>query len=271
MKYHIAFSIIIALLLTSCKSRQSGSDLNYMQNIEKIATDAAAKTNATTLQPGDQLVILVSAKDLDVVKPFNQNYSSGEIIQQSQMSGNTPNTGNTTISGPTYTVDSQGNIDFPVIGKVNAGGKTTEEVRDQLTSKIKRYIINPTVNVRMANFKVTVLGEVNRPGPYLIADSNATILNALGMAGDLTMYGTRDNVLIVRNENGELSKSRINLLDANFLNSPYFNLKQGDVIYVSANETKEKTSKLDPNTNIYLSVAGVAIALAGIIVTVFKK
>lgn len=262
--------LTLTLTLTSCNTRNKTSKLNYMQNVEQVATEASMNNAASnsTLQVGDQLVILVSGRDLDVVKPFNQNYSSGELIQQSQVPGNVSNQGAVTFSGPTYIVDSEGYIDFPFLGKIDTKGKTIEALRDELHSKIKRYVIDPTVNIRLANFKVTVLGEVNRQGEYIVPNGKATILNALGMAGDLTMYGKRDDVLLVRNIDGNITKERINLLDANFINSPYFHLKQGDVIYVSSNKTREKTAKLDPNSGLYIGIASIVVTILAL---VFKK
>lgn len=262
--------LTLTLTLTSCNTRNKKSKLNYMQNVEQVATEASMNNAASnsTLQVGDQLVILVSGRDLDVVKPFNQNYSSGELIQQSQVPGNVSNQGAVTFSGPTYIIDSEGYIDFPFLGKIDTKGKTIEALRDELHSKIKRYVIDPTVNIRLANFKVTVLGEVNRQGEYIVPNGKATILNALGMAGDLTMYGKRDDVLLVRNIDGNITKERINLLDANFINSPYFHLKQGDVIYVSSNKTREKTAKLDPNSGLYIGIASIVVTILAL---VFKK
>lgn len=277
MKFKCFSILSILILFSSCgsfkKQSKEGSDLNYMQNIEQVATDTSIKKSNHTIQVGDQLVILITAKDGDVARPFNQNYSSGEMVasNNSTAGGNISNAGATTISGPTYIVDGEGNIDFPVVGKLRATGKTMIDLKEELRSKLTKYIIDPTVNIRLSNFKITVLGEVNKQGDYIVSSGQATIFNALGLAGDLTMYGRRDNILIVRNIDGEITKARIDLKDANFINSPYFNLKQGDVVYVSSNETKEKTAKLDPKIGIYLSVAGVAIAVAGIIVTVFKK
>ena len=269
-KNTIVLLFFLILTLTSCKTKDKVSELNYMQNVEQVATEASVNSaaSASTLQVGDQLVILVSGRDMDVVKPFNQNYSSGELIQQSQVPGNVSNQGAVTFSGPTYIVDSDGNIDFPFFGKIDTKGKTLETLRDELHFKIKRYVIDPTVNIRLANFKVTVLGEVNRQGEYIVPNGKATLLNALGMAGDLTMYGKREDVLLVRNIDGNITKERINLLDANFINSPYFNLKQGDVIYVSSNKTREKTAKLDPNSGLYIGIASIVVTILAL---VFKK
>lgn len=258
----------LILVLTSCKTKEKASELNYMQNIEELATQEAIKNTASTLQVGDQLVILVTAKDMDVVKPFNQNYSSGETVQYSVPNGNTPIQGQTSVSGPVYLIDSDGKIDFPVLGAVNTSGKTLVELKEELRNRLLKFIINPTVNAKITNYKVTVLGEVNKPGQYTIPDGQATFLNALGLAGDLTMYGKRNDILIVRNENGKVTKDRIDLMDGSFINSPYFQLKQGDVIYVSANYTKEKTARLDPNMPIYISAAGIIVTILAL---VFKK
>lgn len=263
--------IFILLLFTSCKTRGDADTLNYMQNIEQIAADVAVKNASATLQPGDQLIILVTAKDMDVVKPFNQNYSSAEAVQPTPSGGNTPTAGMQALSGPTYIIDAEGNVDFPTLGQINTTGKNLVELKDELRSRVSRYVINPTINVRLANFKVTVLGEVNRQGEYTVPGGKATILNALGLAGDLTMYGKRDNVLVVRNVDGQISKERMNLMDANFINSPYFNLKQGDVIYVSANENRQIAANQSPNTGLYISIASVALGVLGLLVTVLKN
>lgn len=243
-----------------------------MQNIEHTAVESSLKNSKSIIQHGDQLVILVTAKDMDVVKPFNQNYSSSEMIQSNVTAGgNIPNQGMTSIVGPTYIVDSNLNIDFPVLGAINTTGKSLLELKEELKLKIEKYVINPTISIRLANFKVTVLGEVNRQGDYTISNGQGTILNALGMAGDLTMYGKRENVLIIRTENGVVSHGNINLQDANFINSPYYNLKQGDAIIVSTTNTKDIQSKQNPNTGLYLTAASIAITAAAVVVSLIRK
>lgn len=260
--------ICFLFLLTSCKTKDKASELNYMQNIEQIAAEVSIKNSVSTIQKGDQLLILVTAKDMTVVKPFNQNYSSGETSQYSLPSGNNPVQGQDRSSGPTYIVDSEGDIDFPVLGKLNTNGKTLVEFKNELREKLTNFIINPSLSIKITNYKVTVLGEVNKPGQYTIPDGQTTLLNALGLAGDLTMYGKRNDILLVRNENGNITKERVNIMSADFINSPFYNLRQNDVIYVSSNHTKEKTSRLDPNMPIYISVAGIVVTILAL---VFKK
>ena len=259
-KHRVLLFFSILLMLSSCKTKERPSEINYMQNADQIATDAALKNQLATIQKGDQLIIFVSAKNMDVVKPFNQNYYN--------TTG--PNPSTTVNSEKSYIVDSEGDIDFPVIGKLSTTNKTIEDFRNELTNRVSQYVKNPTVSMRLVNFKVTVLGEVARPGQIVIPEGQTTLLNAIGLAGDLTMYAKRDDLLLVRNVNGVLQKERINMMDANFFNSPFFQLKQNDVIYVSANYNKEKIARQDPNTNIYIAVAGMVIGLAGIFITIFK-
>ena len=253
---------LVFILLNSCTSQKK---LDYLQNIENVALETSIKNAISTIQPNDQLVIMVTAKDMDVVKPFNQNFSSGQILQYSTASNNMPTQNQTSTSGPTYIVDTQGNIDFPVIGKINTENKTMEELRDVLKKEISKYVLNPQVSVKNTNYKITVLGEVNRPGTYNIPEAQTTVLEVLGLAGDLTIYGNREDILVLRNIDGTMTKERIDLTKADFINSPYFYLKQNDVIIVSPNETKQKTSRLDPNTGIYISVASIVVTILALI------
>lgn len=269
MRYNFLIFLVLISVLNSCDSFRSysknESELNYLQNFEKITEEISIKSGKNTLQIGDQLQINVMAKDLDVVRPFNQNYSSGLVLSNPQPSGNA-NAMQTLPSGPTYIINGNGEIDFPVLGKLNTTGKTLDEFQNELRDKLSRYIINPSVSVRLLNYKVTILGDVARPGEYTIADGKVTLLSALGLAGDLTMYGKRDNVLVVRNTDGNISKERINLLDASFINSPYYHLKQGDVVYVSSNKTRERSSRLDPNMPIYISVASIVVTILALVI-----
>ena len=266
MKYLICLFSFTLLCSCGIFPRESADNsLDYLNNIDSVALQASQNSSLSTIQPGDQLVIVVSAKDQDVVKPFNQNFSSGQLVEEA-LSGGNMRQQPTTLTGPTYVVDSQGNIDFPIIGTLNTDGKTLEEFKGVLKQAISRYIKSPVVSIRNTNYKVTVLGEVNKPGQYVITDGNATLLNALGLAGDLTMYGKRNDVLVVRNIDGVTTKERIDLSNADFINSPYYNLKQGDVIYISPNKTKEKSARLDPNAGLYISIASIAITIIALII-----
>jgi len=233
-----------------------------MKDVEESIKQLAVNNPLPVLQSGDQLVILVSANNMEVVKPFNQNYYKSQ---------STSGLNSTTNSERAYLLDSNGNIDFPVLGLIHVAGQNPEEVKGELTKRISEYVKDPVVTVRLANFKVTFLGEVTRPGQYGISEGQSTFFNALGLAGDFTVYGKRNDVLLVRTVNGQVESVRLNVADPNFVNSPYFELKQGDVIYVASNETREKIARQDPNTNLYLAIAGTVIGLAGIFITIFKK
>lgn len=263
------------LLLVSCKVKDNAqNELNYMQNIEQVAIESSAKNSGNTIQAGDQLVILITAKDMDVVKPFNQSYSSSEMIIQSNNAnagGNMPNQGISTVPGPVYIVDNNGNVDFPIIGTMSTTGKTLVDFKNELKEKVSQYVINPTVSIRLANFKVTVLGEVNRQGDYVISNGQGTILNALGLAGDLTGYGKRTDVLVIRTENGTVTHGRVNLQDANSFNSPFYNLKQGDAIIVQSTKAKEIVSRQNPNTGLYLTAISIGVTAIAVVIGLFKK
>ncbi|MHA6727080.1 polysaccharide biosynthesis/export family protein [Chryseobacterium sp. A301] len=271
MKY--AYLLLFALLiLSSCKTfegRNANKDenaLHYMKNIEEVALQESKSNTQSHLQVGDEVQIIISALDVDVAKPFNQNYSSGQTIRDgSTPAGNQIATKNP-IAVPTYRVEADGQIDFPVLGKVNANGLTVDQLGESLRSQIKQYIKEPSVNIKLSNYRVSVLGEVRSPGKFLVPEARATLLEALGMAGDLTVYGKRDDVLVIRNEGGQVSQARIDLTDANFINSPYYNLVQGDVVYVLPNKTQERISKRDPNNSIYISIASILVTIIALVV-----
>lgn len=258
-KYLILACLPVLVFVVSCRSKQ---DIDYMKNIEDVAIKTSIREYNSTIQPADQLIISVLAKDNEVAKPFNQNYYSTDM---SQYSG-TP-TRNASVE-PAYVVDSKGDIDFPVLGTLNTTDKTVEQFKAELKAKLARYIKDPGVNIRTNNYKVTVLGEVAKTGTYAIPDGQpTTILNVIGMAGDLTIYGLRKNVLLIRNVDGVTTKQYIDLTDAEFINSPYYYVKQNDVIYVSPNEARKSSSSYGPQIGIWISVASVIL---GVLALVFR-
>lgn len=265
-KYIKLLNIFAVLALFSCKPKADTS--SYLQNIEDTAVQTSIQNAKSSIQVNDELMILVTAKDMDVVKPFNQNYSSRSTTQYSAASNNALMNNQVVEEGPKYLVGENGNITMNVIGEVKAAGLTLEQLKEDLKAKLSKYIINPIITIRLTNYKITVLGEVNRAGHYIIPDGKTTVLDALGLAGDLTIYGKRENVLVVRNINGEITKGRIDLTDSNFIKSPFYNLQQNDVIVVSPNETKQKQARLDPNAGIYISVASVIL---GLLTLIFRR
>jgi len=247
-----------ALAMASCTARQ---EINYMTDIDSMALDNAVKNSRSTLQPGDQLVVMISARDLDAVKPFNQNYSSSATVTQYSMPSSNSLPQQLPVSGPTYFVDTDSNIIFPQLGKISTKGENIETFRDKLTVLLEKYIKDPIVDVKLVNFKVSISGEVAKPGTYVIPEGNATILSALALAGDATPYGIRQNVLLIRNVDGQITQQRIDLTSAKFINSPYYYLKQNDIIYVQPNANREKAARVDPNLGLYISVSSVVASL----------
>lgn len=269
MNFRLLTLLLILLSFTqACKTKENAekSNLNYIQNIEQ-ATYFSVQNSTSTLQPGDRLEIFITAKDMDVTKPYNQRYSSTEYVGAS--SGALPTT-NANSAAPVYIVDTNNDIDFPGLGILNTKDKTVLEFREDLKNRLTRYIIDPTVNIKLLNFKVSVLGEVTKQGDYVLPNGEGTIINALAMAGDLTMYGKRDDITIVRTQNGVVTHGKINLQDANFINSAYYQLKQGDAIIVNANENKEIIARQKPNTTIILTAISLAITSIAVVVSLIK-
>ncbi|WKS94944.1 polysaccharide biosynthesis/export family protein [Riemerella columbina] len=264
------FVLCVAVLsVTSCRTR---NDIEYMQNIEQLAEEASIRGTHNNIQPGDEITILVTAKDLGVAAPFNQGTTpSSSRVTYSQASGNNSYSNQSSLTGFTYTVSDNGTIDFPILGKISTSGKSLEDLKEEVRKGVSRYIINPTVSAKYANYKITVLGEVSRPGQYIIPDGKVRLLDALGMAGDLTIYGKRDRVLVVREQDGVRTNAYVDLTNADFVNSPYYYLKQNDVIAVAPNKARQSASSYGPQTNVYISIASVTLGLLGLLVTVFKK
>ena len=164
-----------------------------------------------------------------------------------------------------YLVDANGSIEFPVLGKLKVSGLSRTEVLQMLQQKIGVYIKNPIINLRIMNFKVSVQGEVNLPGSYPIASERVTLIEALTMAKDLTIYGKRNNILVIREIDGVKSYNRVDITQANFINSPFYYLAQNDVIYVEPNRNKINGAAIGPNTGVIISATSLLIALITIL------
>ena len=171
-----------------------------------------------------------------------------------------------------YLVDNQGEIDFPVLGRLKISGLTKNECEALIRKKLVPYLKEtPIVNVRMVNYKISVLGVVTKPGTFTVNNEKVNILEALAMAGDMTVYGVRDNVKLVReNANGERLIQTLNLNDADLVRSPYFYLQQNDILYVSPNKTKARNSDIGNSTTLWISATSILVSIASLLVTVFK-
>ncbi len=213
-----------------------------MQDIESKGLENATLNFEPKLQPDDLLSIIVSAETPEVTMPFNLPQ-----IQGNYQVGNNQN------GIKTYLIDAFGNIDFPVIGKVKLAGLTRTEANDKLVSEVSAYITNPSINLRILNYKISVLGEVVQPGNYVVSSERITFLEALSLAGDLTIYGQRNNILIIRETDGKKIFTRIDMTKADFMSSEFYYLKQNDVIVVEPNDTRVNASVVGPNLSLIIS------------------
>ncbi|OXA77575.1 polysaccharide export outer membrane protein [Flavobacterium aquidurense] len=250
----------IVLLLFLCLSCGSKQDVVYYQNIDSMAAQQNSNSYEIKIQPDDLLMIIVSADDPEVAIPFNlrtYSISTNNRLDIAQ--------GQQTVQ--LYLVDQSGNIEFPVVGKLKLGGLTRTEALQLLQTKIGVYIKNPIVNLRITNFKVSLQGEVNLPGTYPIASERVTLVEALSMAKDLTIYGKRDNILVIRETNGVKSYNRVDITKSDFINSPFYYLAQNDVVYVEPNKTRINSSAVGPNTSVIISAISILVSLS---VLIFK-
>ncbi|MDR2283084.1 MAG: polysaccharide biosynthesis/export family protein, partial [Sphingobacterium sp.] len=230
----IYLAVVLLLMFSSCASRKN---IVYLQP-SQLELERMHSQYAPRIQQEDLLTITVSAADAKATMPFNQ-----QNAYQMQAAAATD-----MAFKPTYLVDTNGEIDFPVLGKIKIGGLSRLEATDLLRGRLKQYIVEPGVNLTFANFKITVLGEVTKPGSYTLPQERVTVLEALGLAGDMTIKGVRSNVLLIREKDGEKKMERLNLLSDSILNSPYYYLAQNDVIYVEPNSSQVRNSNLGQNT-----------------------
>lgn len=258
----IKLTAVLALTTTlfSCGSKK---DIVYFQNIDLVGAKKSINKYTPTIKNDDMLTIIVSALDQDLARPFNLTTIS--FAQNQNAYGRQ--------TQQTYLVDSNGNIDFPVLGSVKLAGLTRIQATELLKKMISVYLKNPIVNIRNVNFKVTVLGEVNRPGTFTITNERLTILEALGLAGDMTIQGERKNILVTREENGKTTTTRVDLTSSSVFDSPVYYLSQNDVIYVQPNNARVKSSSIGPSTGATLSIIGTlisAITATAVIINVTK-
>ncbi|WP_439151234.1 polysaccharide biosynthesis/export family protein [Winogradskyella sp.] len=238
-------SILTLVLSTSCASRK---DLVYFQDELVEDNQMASKPKQLIYKTDDILTINVSALDPDTVRPFNLPVISNNATNLLVAQGN--------IQMQTYLVDYNGNIEFPVLGTIKVAGMTRTELTKFLTEKISTMAKDPIVNIRLANFTVTIIGEVSRPGTFTIQDERITLLEALGLANDLTIFGSRKNVMIIREIEGVKKFTKIDLTSINSINSPAYYLQQNDVIYVEPNNARIRQSTYNQNNSVLISAIG---------------
>jgi len=248
---------IILILFFACGSKQ---DVVYFQNVDAVGSSKPINNYNPILRSDDILTITVSALDQDAVRPFN--LSAVAFIEEDGGYGKTLQ--------QTYLIDTNGNIDFPVLGTIKMAGLNRIQATNAIKDMLKEYIKDPIVNIRTMNFKVTVLGEVNNPGAYTIPNERITIIEALGLAGDMTIHAERKNVLVIREENGKKKYTRVDMTSEDVFNSTVYYLTQNDVIYVEPNNSRVKSSAVGPSTSVTLGVISTLLTAVALVISITK-
>ena len=254
--------VVASALLAGCTSYKN---VPYMQNPEVVNSYREdLPLYDAKIMPKDLLSITVNTSDPQAAAPFN-------LTVQTPLNAALTNINTTTQ--PTlqqYLVNNKGEIDFPVIGRLKVGGLTKNEAEDLIREQLQPYLKeSPIVTVRMANYKISVLGEVNRPGTFTVGNEKVNILEALAMAGDMTVYGVRDNVKLIREDaKGKREIINLNLNNAELVVSPYYYLRQNDIIYVTPNKTKAKNSDIGSSTSMWISATSILVSLASLLATI---
>ncbi len=255
LKYALSLTLFcssIIILLSSCGSRKK---MVYLQD-DSTQINTLYDQYVPKIQVNDILTVVVTAADPKVTAPFNpiSSMSGGNMTQNTDLA-----------LRPTYTVDNDGNITLPMLGKTKVIGLTRIEAIEKIRTELGKYIIDPGVNINFNNFRISVLGDVARPGSFVLPSERLTVLEAISMAGDLTIRGVRENVLLIREVDGKKTMHRLDLTKQNILNSPYYYLAQNDVIYVEPNQAQINSSKLGANTNIIISISSLLITVISIL------
>lgn len=245
---------LLGLMASSCGSRR---DIIYFQDIEKYSFYAKDESKyQLRIVPNDNLLITVSSPNPVAAEPFNTINLSNSYTTGLEWKG--------------FLVNERGEINFPVIGVVTIGGLTKIEAEKLLVDRISYYIDNPVVNIRFMNYKISILGEVNRPGTYTISDEKISLPKAISLAGDLTIYGKRQKVRIYRMENGEKKFYTVDLTSPTVFYSPYYYLQQNDIVYVEPNKARAGASTYNQSLPLVFSAVSILVTVASFVITLNK-
>jgi len=246
------FSSLLVILILQFSSCVSKKDIIYFQN-DEIDQMKVSNSYRTIIKPDDLLQISITALDAEAVKPFNLGVvnfaatSNNALGLQQQLN---------------YLVDTKGEIDFPVLGRLKIGGLSRDELIELLKSKLEPdYVLNPNINVIITNYKVTVLGDVRKPGSYNVPNERITILEAIGLAGDLNISGQRNKVVVQREEDGQKNQYSVDLLSKELFTSQVYYLQQNDVVYIEPNYARIQSASSNSNTSLFISMTSLLIGV----------
>ena len=215
----ICLFVFVVFFLCSCTVSKNFKHYVYLADSIKASHLSVQQYQIPKLRIGDRLQITVTALNAQAAQAFNQTNNSNSIVGG-------------------YLINNLGNIQFPQIGNVKVDGLTTDSVEKLLETKLVEYLNNPVVTCNQINFNINIIGEITKPGIVTVPDGKMTIIEAIARSGDLTLYGKRENILVIREKDGKREFGRVDLTSNNVFNSPYYYLEQGDVVYVDVNENK---------------------------------
>ena len=248
--------VLFVSAICSCNTYKT---VPYFHDLPDTTTSALGFTvpfKNPTIQPDDILAINIGTLDQDITNFLNKTAADAATLASSAA----PVSAEQGITG--YLVDKNGEVELPFTGKIKLGGLTTAEARDTIRNRVSKYFKEPVVSVRFANFKITLLGEVAHPATYTVPNEKVNILDALGMAGDVTLYGRKENVLLVRDTlNGNKKMTRLNVDSKDIVGSPYFYLRPNDIIYVEPNKYKTTQDAVQRNRSIITVSLSIALII----------
>lgn len=266
----LSFTSLLAIILLSMASCTSIKNIPYLQNADTVNLEASRMLYDAKIMPKDELTIFVNTTDPEAAEPFNL-YSNDQSGATSQRSGSSRGGSHYSIG---YLVDNEGNINFPTLGKLHVSGMTKNECQDMISSRVKEFLKedqNPIVTVYMSSYHVTVLGEVSSPKVVPVTTEKMNIFEAIANAGDLTIYGHRENVMLIREDSrGEKSIHRLNLNDATIMNSPYYYLQQNDIIYVEPQAVKARNALVHENTSLIFTGLSLISSIGTLVALILK-
>lgn len=271
LKGFLPIVAFVAMMFCSCGTPKN---ISYFQDIKSDSIMAARAAKSITLMPGDQISIIVNARDPQITMLFNLPYYTKSFNSQQSLTSSSSINTQSANQMSAYTIDSQGDIDFPELGKIHVAGLTREGISKLIKNKLiaSNMVKDPIVTVDYTNLGISVLGEVVRPGRYKIDRDQFTILDAISLAGDLTINGQREDVTVIRHNASEDLTYKLDLTNAHQLySSPAYYLQQGDMIYVTPNDKKQRESTVNGNnlrsSSFWISLASLLTSVA---VLIFK-
>lgn len=260
--YRLVGFALLGLLLASCSAQKR---VWYLQDVQPATPEQIVQNGEIRIKPLDRLIVVVNSKDPELAVPFNSSTA------MSSLSGSTTST-NSIESLQTRTVDEQGCIVMPILGTIHCEGLTRNELARLIADKIVEggYINDPSVNVQFSDMKFSVIGEVAHPGSFEIDRDRISILDALAMAGDMTVYGMRNEVIVAREADGKRTIEVLDLTSKDVFSSPAFYLQQNDVVYVKPNKYKAQSAEISQNRSFYLSLVSTAISVITLTVSIIS-